>query len=243
MTTHQTWSRRLIAAAAAVTLLAFVVGWALADRRGDERDDAVSDKRRTEVVATSALDEVLAECEATDLTSRERAFCARAEKAAEAVENDDITLIPGPRGATGPTGTPGVDGDDGDRGPRGSAGRTGPAGKAGEPGLPGPSGEVGPRGEQGATGAAGAAGQQGPRGEVGPQGPVGPRGDTGDRGPQGEPGRDGVDGAPGPAGPAGPTCPDGYAGRDLDVLTPGDGPLTQPVVVTIFACVPLPPAE
>lgn len=53
----------------------------------------------------------------------------------------------------------------------------------------------------------------------------------------------GPPGAQGPPGPAGPTCPDGYSGRNLDVLTPGDGPLAQPLVVTIFACIPTPVAD
>lgn len=149
--------------------------------------------------------------------------------------------------------------DDGQQGPRGRPGASGETPTAAEVRAlveavynddPPPPGQDGAPGAAGAAGVSGQDGKDatpemvdaavarycsvrgectGPRGApgetvVGPQGPAGPSGPVG------------------PAGPAGPTCPDGYTGRNLDVLTPGDGPLTQPVVITIFACVPGAPA-
>lgn len=179
------------------------------DAQSDEQA-AKAEKRQTEIVASSALDQVLAECEAPALSARERRFCLRAERAAEAVENDDVTLIPGPKGDTGATGPSGADGRDGAPGATGARGATGPAGKAGEPGLPGPTGSVGPSGTDGSDG------QPGPKGDTGP---AGPKGDTGDRGPTGEPGVPGPEGPAGPAGPQGAPGAPGAAGVGIIGLT------------------------
>lgn len=144
--------------------------------------------------------------------------------------------------------------DDGDTGPRGRPGADGETPSTAEiralveavyaanPPAPGQDGTNGTNGTAGARGLTcveelgidRCRGPKGDPGDLGPQGVAGPQGEPG------QPGRDGLEGPAGPQGPAGPACPAGYEGRELQVLTPGDGPLTQPGVVTVFACVPAP---
>lgn len=198
--------------------------------------EAQAEQRKTEIVASSALDQVLAECEGPDLSAREQRFCLRAERAAEAVENDDLTLIPGPRGERGPVGPPGADGRDGEPGATGPRGATGPAGKAGEPGLPGPTGPAGDRGLTGTPGADGRDGQDGAQGPQGEPGPAGDQGPRGEQGPQGAPGAAGPAGPPGntgPAGPAGPAGPQGIPGVINVATSPACGDLMPNMTVSL----------
>jgi len=108
----------------------------------------------------------------------------------------------------------------------------------------------GPRGERGERGPIGPIGPAGIQGLVGPPGIPGLPGES-IVGPQGEPGSDGLDGGtvvgpqgePGPAGadstvpgPAGPTCPPGYTGQQVIVVTHADGN-PDSGQTTIFACI------
>lgn len=121
----------------------------------------------------------------------------------------------------GDQGIPGIPGIQGPMGPAGPTGPPGPAGPRGATGKAGAKGSTGASGSPGAAGSDGAQGAQGPQGATGPAGPAGPQGEQGPQGPQ---------------GPPGPTCPDGYTGQNLNVVTDGGSP-GQPLITTIFACV------
>lgn len=114
-----------------------------------------------------------------------------------------VGSIPGPQGIQGLQGIPGPQGP------------VGPQGVQGKQGVKGTTGDTGKTGDPGAVGATGSTGEPGPPGPQGEPGPAGPQGDKGDTGA---------------TGPPGPTCPDGYTGQDIVVLT-DNGPQTT------FACV------
>lgn len=113
---------------------------------------------------------------------------------------DDISLTPGPAGATGAQGIQGVTGQAGAKGTTGDQGLRGPSGTDGVQGLAGPTGPAGVAGPVGATGAKGDTGAAGKDGAAGAAGPTGATGSTGLTGPQGVAGSTGATGATGPAG-------------------------------------------
>jgi archaellum component FlaC len=82
----------------------------------------------------------------------------------------NISLTPGPQGATGAQGP---------KGDTGAIGPMGPQGLQGIQGLPGVAGPAGPQGAQGLQGVAGQAGPQGPAGSIGATGPQGQPGIAG----------------------------------------------------------------
>lgn len=88
-------------------------------------------------------------------------------------EEEWLSSLRGPQGASGkdgsdgeqgPQGEPGKNGNDGKQGPQGEPGKDGNDGAKGEPGKDGSDGEKGPQGEHGKDGS---DGKQGPKGEDG----------------------------------------------------------------------------
>jgi hypothetical protein len=135
-----------------------------------------------------------------------------------------------PEAVTGPIGIPGARGEPGSTGPRGLPGGTGPRGATG---LQGDAGRAARNGTDG-VGTPGLPGKDGtpvtgPAGKGGTDGKDGVDGkDSTVPGPPGPPGADST--VPGPQGAPGPTCPDGYTGEQLTVLTPQGG------TRDVFAC-------
>jgi hypothetical protein len=100
----------------------------------------------------------------------------------------NISLTPGPRGATGASGPQGIQGIQGATGAQGIQGETGQQGLRGVAGVRGATGETGETGPQGIQGIQGETGTQGATGATGPQGIQGVQGiqgETGATGPQG----------------------------------------------------------
>lgn len=103
----------------------------------------------------------------------------------EAVVDDPVTVVQGPKGEQGARGPQGPQGPAGPPAPCATApgacvGERGPQGERGPAGPPGP---VGATGAQGAQGDPGDPGGQGPPGETGPAGPMGPPGPPGEAAP------------------------------------------------------------
>jgi len=94
----------------------------------------------------------------------------------------NISLTPGPQGATGAQGPQGETGAVGPMGPQGLQGIQGVPGIQGPQGLQGVAGQTGPQGPAGAVGATGPQGQQGIQGLQGVQGATGATGAAGSTG-------------------------------------------------------------
>ncbi len=164
-----TRTRLTIAVAVVATVLAALIGGALAQQKdssvttGTQQACVKTDKPRK---ATLRIVQIDKEC-----LSNERRIV--------------INTFVGP-GATGPAGPPGT------------PGATGQAGSPGPPGVTGQSGVTGPPGPTGATGQQGVTGQQGATGLTGGVGATGATGSTGETGATGVTGATGETGATGP---------------------------------------------
>lgn len=162
--------------------------------------------------------------ELADALNNDEDFAATVTQELTDIKNDieNISLTPGPQGATGPqgptgaTGATGAKGNQGATGAKGNTGATGPKGDTGLTGSTGPkgaTGNTGATGPKGDTGAKGNTGATGPKGTTGNTGATGPKGDTGLTGSTGPTGSKGNTGATGPQGLTGATGPKGNTGN------------------------------